>query len=524
MNSRTRTYSRPEGPAVRRDFVVLFRPPFVRRVGRWAWNEHIYRIAADLAEGVALDERGSPRSEGGAGIGRREFLRWAAAAGALGAVGGLGGLSVLGYVKGPVELTPEWEVAPGVVDYRMVRDRELTGPNPQVLRVAQWFDYWPGSFLVNFEDYMSKTYNMSVHVQWDIFTSNEELFQWISLGKRSYDVIFPSNNYVDLYKRAGVVYNLNERWLPNLKNINHPLVDRPVDSPWNRRGGPNGDLIALPYFWGTTGLGFRSDRIRREDLEAMGWEIFERDSYTTPGTPTVELVKRMRMLDEMTDVLAAGFKEAGWKGQAATGSTPTGLFPPDGPQWTSAEADPSHVRACDDWLLSVKPRLFDYNSVDVVPSLVSGAATVNQAWNGDIMYAKRPDQNTSLPVDYVIPPQGTGMWFDSICIHSKCRNLWLAHEFANFIHNVDAPWKENQLLTKWNLYATPNQACYDKLSEWEVSPGGGYPSHWRMTEEPILYPNVLRPELLRVCDLAPLPDLDVLMNVYNPLWFDLTTE
>ncbi len=466
--------------------------------------------------GKALEGDGPPAAGVGSKINRRQFLKLTAAAGVATAVGGSGGLSILGYVRGPVEPTPGWEEAPGVVEYGLVREGELTGPTPAVLRVAQWFDYWPGSFLLQFQDYMKKTYRLDVQVKWDIFTSNEELFEWITLGKRQYDVIFPSNNYVDLYKRAGMLYNLNEAWIPNLKNINHPLVDRPADNPWNRRGGPTGDLVALPYFWGTTGLGFRSDKIQREDLEGLGWEIFEQDSYSAPGTHAEGLVKRMRMLDEMTDVLGTGFKEAGWRWQAARGLVPSGLFPPDGPQWSTAETDPSRVRDCADWLLSVKPRLFDYNSVDIIPSLVSGSAMVNQAWNGDIMYAKRPDQNTPLPIDYIVPHQGTGMWFDSACVHSKCRNLWLAHVFINFIHNVDPPWEENQLLTKWNLYATPNQACYDRLMP--------YPNGWDMRKEEVLYPNVVKPEVLRVCDLAPLPDVDTLVNVYNPLWFDLTTD
>jgi len=76
-------------------------------------------------------ERAAPR-----GVGRRDFLKWAAAAGVTGAFAGAGVLSALGYVKGPSEPTPAWETEPGVVDYDLVPAGELGGTTPNKLRVA----------------------------------------------------------------------------------------------------------------------------------------------------------------------------------------------------------------------------------------------------------------------------------------------------------------------------------------------------------------------------------------------------
>lgn len=448
-------------------------------------------------------------------ITRREFMKWSAAAAGVGAIGALAGASALGYVKGPQEPKPEWEIGSGQVDYRDVPE-SLSGPDPNTLKVAQWYDYWPGSFLKDFKDYMKKKFKLNVEVQWDVFTSNEELFYLITLSKRKYDVMVPTNYYTDLYKRAGMIYNLNKEWLPNLANINHELVDRPTDNPWNYRGGLNGDLVAMPYFWGTTGVGFRKDKISKEQAQALGYDIFTHDNLTVIDGGSLDLVKKMRMLDEMNDVFTAGFKMAGWDWQRKQGMTPTGLFPPAGPQWTSSEGAPERVMACGDWLMSVRPRLFDYNSVDVIPSLINGTSYVNQAWNGDMVYAIRPDQNTPLPVDYVLPYQGSTIWFDSVCIHNQSRNLWLAHQFINFIHDKD----QNVRLTKWNMYATPNQACYEALQE----RSNWYQNGYKMWLDPMLYPNVVAPESLRVCDISRYANLDTILNLYNPLWFDLTTE
>jgi spermidine/putrescine-binding protein len=444
-------------------------------------------------------------------VSRRQVLKWGAAAGITGTLGAMGALSALGIVRPPQEPTPEWEVAPGIVDYDLVPGPEAYDKSKtHVLKIAQWYDYWPGSFLANFRRYMQRTYGLTVRTEWDIFTSNEELFHLITLSKRRYDVMFPTNYMADLYKKVGMIYTLNEEWLPNTKNLDHELVNRPLERPWNRLSGPDSPLIGVPYFWGTTGIGFRTDRVSVEDIEEMGWEIFLYDEWKGE-----ELRGNIRMLDEMGDVLTTGFKMAGWEGQRARGYVPMGKPQnPDPPyngefQWVSYETEPAKVQAAREWLFRVKPRLFDFNSIDVIPSLMTGTTYVTQAWNGDVVWAIRPELTVRPPVEYVVPKQGSTIWFDCVCVHNKSRNLWLAHEFMNFIHDV----AENQRLTEWNRYATPNKVALETMRP--LASGYRFIEDWR------LYPNINRPEIMEVCDLTTYAEFDVLLNLYNPLWEDL---
>lgn len=451
------------------------------------------------------------------GVNRRDFLKWTVGAGVTGALAGMGVLSALGIVRGPEEPIPEWEVEPGVVDYDLV-PQAPSGPTPSVLKVAQWYDYWPGSFLLAFEDLM-RARGHSVHVQWDIYTSNEELFNWLTIGKRRYDVIFPSNYLVDLMKKADMIYTLNEAWLPNLgpsfSNMMTGLVNVPTNSPYDRRNvDGTWPWVSIPYMWGTTGLGFRTDEIPVAEAKELGYDFFWMDSYRprTAGYDAVVLRKKMRLLDDMRDVIGAGLKKAGWEWQKAQGWVPTGRFPPDGPQWTTNDTDPAHVKSAGDWLFAAKPNLFDFDSTGQATSLITGSAVLNQAWSGDMMYAIQPNSTIAYPVEYVIPPQGSTWWVDCAAIHSKSRNLWLAHQFLNFIHDL----KQHEALTMWNLYSTPNQLVFDALQP--------YQNGYNMKDDPRLYPNINAPEDFRICDFSQDVGLDVLLNLYNPLWFDLTTD
>jgi len=443
---------------------------------------------------------------------RRDFVRWSAAAGIAGTFTGMGVLSALGYVKGPQEPPPAWQVEPGVVDYGLVPEGP-SGPDPHVLKIAQWYDYWPGTLLEGWVAYMKEMFELRVDYRWDIYTSNEELFHWLTLSKRRYDVIFPSNYLVDLMKKADMIYTLNPEWLPNLgpdfSNMFQDLVNTPAEDPYDRRR-VDGEMrwVSVPYQWGTTGLGFRTDRISREDAVELGYDVLWMAEFRT-----LDLRKRMRMLDDMRDVLGAGLKKAGWEWQSELGVEPTGLYPPDGIQWTTNETDPARLNAAGTWLRRNKPLLFGYTSTDQATSLLSGGI-VNQVWSGDVMYAIQPNAATPQPVDYIIPRQGSTWWVDCAAIHSKSRNLWLAHQFLNYLHEI----RPHRALTKWNMYSTPNRAAYDTddpNQPWE------FPNGYDTRDDPRLYPNRFAPAEFRVCDPSRDVGLATLLRLYNPIWFDL---
>src|SRR3989304_4129885 len=142
----------------------------------------------------------------------------------------------------------------------------------------------------------------------NIATSNEELFTWVSQTGRKFDVMFPTNYTVETMEKAGLVVNLNKDWIPNYVNIfgrtptsfpdrfepyrsDHRYVpDYPDYGGFNNEAEvdfrspdlngyqyrmnrdtypePRGSdqitwdeqnsLIAVPYQWGTTGIGYRS--------------------------------------------------------------------------------------------------------------------------------------------------------------------------------------------------------------------------------------------------------------------------
>lgn len=476
--------------------------------------------AVDMEEDEATDEGEEEEEvEDERAMSRRRFLKLGLLAAGAAGVAALGGGILTGWIRlGGSSLQP-WETSRGVVDYTKVPQSIQSN----TLRVAQWYDYWPARFLTNFKAYISGKYGRTVDVVVDIFTSNEELFTWISQSGRKYDVMFPSSYVAQIMDHAGFLVNMNEDWLPNLSNLADGVKTASngatIGDFLTRQGTPyafrdNATRICAPYQWGTTGIGYNTDVFTEADVRDNGWDLFRRASWN--GTT---LRDRMGMLDDMREVLGTGMKTAGWDEQVGLGYTPTGL--PKNPaapyngayQWTQNETDPTRVTKAKNAVLQMTPNTLPFNTQNQGPFLRDGTAYLYQGWSGDIVYALQPYSQTVYPASFAIPRMGSGRFVDNAVLHRESTNLWLAHEFVNYF--LDA--YQGKIITDWNLYATPNLGSYDQLA---VYPEGCTPGtcHYDPKEDTRIYPTAAD---LALADFEVDVGVDTTQNLYIPAWNDI---
>ncbi|HEY4705773.1 MAG TPA: spermidine/putrescine ABC transporter substrate-binding protein [Thermoplasmata archaeon] len=436
---------------------------------------------------------------------RRRFLRLGLGALGIAGVAALGGGLLNGIIRyGTRGGLRSYEISPGVVDYEKVPEGVFTSNE---LRLAQWYDYWPGSFIVAFKNHIKQVYNRDIDVRTQIYTSNEELFTWVTASGRRFDVMFPTNYMAQIMDRAGLLYNMNEAWLPNLVNLDdgQPLGDfrTPLGTPYAFR--PDGSRMAVPYQWGTTGIGYNTTVFSEADMEGLGWDVFRRPSWNG-----YTLQNRMLMLDDMREVLGAGMKMAGWDEQLNLGYVPTSIPRNPNPpyngmyQWTENETSPERIGEVEQMLLGeVRPNLLQFNTQNQGPYLVQETTYANHAWSGDIMYAVQPYSNSNYPVNYLVPKQGGARWIDNAVIHRESRNLWLAHEFIDFFLTCD----QGAAITDWNLYATPNDCAYETLTV--------YPNGYDPRQDTRIYPTA--GDLAR-CDYQEDVGVQVTQDLLIPAW------
>ena len=223
-------------------------------------------------------------------------------------------------------------------------------------------------------------------------------------------------------------YAARELWAMNrLQQLDHaslPNLDYidPIFR-FGRAHDPNGD-VSIIKDWGTTGLMYRQDMVYKTPLSwADFWDLAE------------EYSGRVVVLDSPGEVIGAALKMRGYSYNAT---------------------HPEALQGARDDLLGLKPNLLAFTT-DYRPLLASGEACLALGWNGDAAALRKE----GIPVQYVIPEEGSQIWEDDWGIASGAPHLEAAYAFLNFVLRPEIAAQE----ARYTGYATGNQAAYSLLDE-----------------------------------------------------------
>jgi len=251
----------------------------------------------------------------------------------------------------------------------------------QVLNLYIWSGYLAPDTLKVFEQ------RFQARVQCDLYDSVEALLAKLQSGNSGYDIVVPSDYAVQILQRQRWLSPLDKAQIPNLeRNLDPQFLGRPFDP---------GNLYSVPYTWGTTGIGYRKDRVGQI---ADGWQALWDAQYRG----------KIVMLDDMRENFGAALKLSGF---------------------SINSRDPVQLEAAKALLDKQKPLLQAYNSSNFQDLLISGDAWLVQGWNGQIVKAARKNPN----IGYFLPKEGTTLFIDSFCIPADASHKALAHQFINYM-------------------------------------------------------------------------------------------
>jgi len=251
----------------------------------------------------------------------------------------------------------------------------------QVLNLYIWSGYLAPDTLKVFEQ------RFQTRVQCDLYDSVEALLAKLQSGNSGYDIVVPSDYAVQILRRQHLLSSLDKAQIPNLdRNLDPQFLGRPFDP---------GNLYSVPYTWGTTGIGYRKDRVGQL---TGGWQVLWEEQYRG----------KIVMLDDMRENFGAALKLSGF---------------------SINSRDPAQLKTAKALLEKQKPLLQAYNSSNFQELLVSGDAWLVQGWNGQIVRAARENPN----IGYLLPNQGTTIFIDSFCIPASASQKALAHQFINYM-------------------------------------------------------------------------------------------
>ncbi len=252
------------------------------------------------------------------------------------------------------------------------------------LNFANWSDYYPPELLKKFEA------DTGIKATLDAYDSNETLLAKLKAGGGNYDVIVPSDSFIQIMVQEDLLQKFDKSQLPNLKNLAPTFQTLDFDP---------GHDYTVPYLWGTTGYSY--------DAKAVPGGVVE-ESWKAFFEPPAELKGKVVALNSADD-----------------------LYPPAA-RYLGIDVcteDPKEAKKIQDLLLKQKDMLAMYNSDGTIERMAAGEVAMHQQWNGAFHRAK--EQRDSLV--YVYPKEGISAFIDNFAIPKGASNVKEAHVFINWM-------------------------------------------------------------------------------------------
>ncbi len=308
----------------------------------------------------------------------------------------------------------------------------------KVLNIYNWSDYIAPDTMAKFEK------ETGIKVTYDVFDSNEVLETKLVTGNTGYDVVVPSLTFLARQIQAGVFMPLDKSKLPNLVNLD-PEIQA------NIAKLDAGNTHSVNYLWGTTGIGYNVKKIQ----EIMGKDYVV-DSYDLVFKP-----------ENLAKLKACGVYFL---------DSPSEIIPPIlnylGEQPNSF--DEAVIAKAEARLKELRPSITQFHSSEYINALANGDACVVVGWSGDIFQAaaRAEESKNGVEIAYVIPKEGTAMWFDMMAIPKDAKHPNNAHLFINFILRPEIAAE----ISNYVAYASANKASLTLLDPELLANTGVYPT------------------------------------------------
>ena len=268
----------------------------------------------------------------------------------------------------------------------------------KVVHVYNWVDYIGRTTVADFE---AKT---GIRVVYDTYDSNEIVETKLLTGKAGYDVVFPTASVLSRLARIGVFLELDRTKLPNFANLDPDILERMATyDPGNRH--------AMPYMWGTTGLGYNPALVKK----ALGTDTLDSwGAVFDPARASKLASCGITMLDAPEDVFEAA--------EVYLGTAPN-------------NEDPAELAAAEALVTKVRPYVRAFDSSTHLNALASGDICVALSWSGLMLQARDRGAAATRPVEirYLIPKEGAPTWFDTAAIPADAPHPDNAHAFLNYL-------------------------------------------------------------------------------------------
>jgi spermidine/putrescine-binding protein len=329
-------------------------------------------------------------------------------------------------------------------------------PAAKVLNLYGWSNYVPQQILDDF------TTKYGIKVNYDTYSSNEEMLAKLQAGASGYDIVIPSDYTVAIMIKQDMLEPLDLTQVPNFANLDPRYLNRDFD-PGNR--------YSIPYQVGTTGLAYDKTRVPVEPTK-----------YADLWDPRYK--GKLVLLDDEREVMAMALEVLGFDRNTT---------------------DESQLRQAEQKLIELKPNILQFNSDNPEAPLITGEAWAGLVYNGNAALALQENPN----IAYICPAEGCTIWIDTLAVPKGAPHKDSAMAFLNWVLDP----QQSVLITEEFLYSSPNPKALEVLQS--VDPET---YEWFMA-----FP-ATNPSDAFLAGAKPIVDVGDATSLYDSLWTDFKAE
>ena len=285
------------------------------------------------------------------------------------------------------------------------------------LKVYNWSDYIDESVLPEFEQWYEEQTGEKIQVIYQTFDVNETMLSKIEKGHEDYDVVCPSDYIIERMLNNGLLIPLDFASIPdeiNYIELNKSPYIRGMFSSINPAIDANDYSVA--YMWGTTGILYNTDEVTAE--EAGTWDVIRNPKFAG----------RILIKDAPRDVYGPVLIYLKQK-ELKEGSVTL--------QELMADSSDESLEAVEAYLRQVKDGVLGWEADFGKEQMTKNRGVVSLNWSGDAVWAIQEAAEVGVNLDYVVPEEGSTVWFDGWVIPKYAKNVKAATYFIDFMCRPD---------------------------------------------------------------------------------------
>lgn len=310
------------------------------------------------------------------------------------------------------------------------------------LKIYNWADYIDESVLDEFKTWYTEQTGEEVEIIYNTFQINENMLNDIEVGKDDYDVICPSEYIIERMLRHNLLLPIEKNLIP--EEINYFKLQAPFATEKFQQMAPTDDIVvadyAVGYMWGTTGFLYNPQFVEEEEMLSWGAIL-----------NTERFKKHILMKDAFRDMYSVmvlyAYRDEIERGEVTRDDLVRNI---------TAE----RIQRVEEILIAGKESYAGWEIDFGKEMMTQGKAWVDLLWSGDAQWAIDEAQEVGLELRYIVPQEGSNVWFDGWCIPKYAVNTKAASYFIDYMCRPDNAIRNMEEIGYVSVIASP------EIAEW----------------------------------------------------------